>query len=166
MVTCHKEQIRKPVKNVSPITMSKANLQLNDIECGNKKSAAENNDFLHQVFVRVNFISINQDVSRSSFMYSCSARRDRPKCLVDAKAEVARPLRSSLKQYFIHHVRQILKEVVQNNEKKHVICHLVSPPPSNGTFSSHIIALLFFLIYESYIHETDITLGPNKKYPF
>ena len=64
---------RKAIKtNVSPITISKANLQLNDIECGNKKSAAENNDLLHQVLVSVDLVSINHDVSRSSFMYSCS----------------------------------------------------------------------------------------------
>ena len=64
---------RKAIKtNVSPITTSKANLQLNDIECGNKKSAAENNDLLHQVLVSVDLVSINHDVSRSSFMYSCS----------------------------------------------------------------------------------------------
>ena len=48
---------RKAIKtNVSPITISKANLQLNDIECGNKKSAAENNDLLHQVIVNVDLI--------------------------------------------------------------------------------------------------------------
>ena len=64
---------RKAIKtNVSPIAISKANLQLNDIECGNKKSAAENNDLLHQVLVSVDLVSINHDVSRSSFMYSCS----------------------------------------------------------------------------------------------
>ena len=64
---------RKAIKtNVSPITISKANLQLNDIECGNKKSAAENNDLLHQVLVSLDLVSINHDVSRSSFMYSCS----------------------------------------------------------------------------------------------
>ena len=64
---------RKAIKtNVSPIAISKANLQLNDIECGNKKSAAENNDLLHQVLVSLDLVSINHDVSRSSFMYSCS----------------------------------------------------------------------------------------------
>ena len=57
MLSVIKEHIRKAVKtNVSPITTSKANLQLNDIECGNKKSAAENNDLLHQVIVNVDLI--------------------------------------------------------------------------------------------------------------
>ena len=70
----HDRQINYPLieYQVSPITISKANLQLNDIECGNKKSAAENNDLLHQVLVSVDLVSINHDVSRSSFMYSCS----------------------------------------------------------------------------------------------
>ena len=49
--------------------------------------------------------------------------------------------------------------------KKYDICYkALDPPPQNGTFfPGHLLTLFLSFEIESYMYETDFTLGPNKK---